>query len=35
VAEDNGILLICKKEEEQHIREIVNAVKLEKGEQFV
>jgi mannose-1-phosphate guanylyltransferase len=35
VAEDNGILLICKKEDEQHIREIVNAVKLEKGEHFV
>jgi len=35
VVEDNGILLICKKEDEQNIREIVNTVKLEKGDQFV
>ncbi len=35
VAEDDGILLICKKQDEQHIREIVNAVKLEKGEHYV
>lgn len=35
VAEDDGILLICKKQDEQHIREIVNAVKLEKGDQYV
>ena len=35
VAEDDDILLICKKQDEQHIREIVNAVKLEKGDQYV
>jgi len=35
VAEDDGILLICKKEDEQNIREIVNAVKLEKGGKYV
>jgi mannose-1-phosphate guanylyltransferase len=35
VAEDNGVLLICKKEDEQNIREIVNAVKLEKGDKYI
>jgi len=35
VVEDEGVLLICKKEDEQNIREIVNAVKIEKGEKFV
>jgi len=35
VVEDEGILLICRKKDEQHIREIVNTVKIEKGEQFV
>jgi len=35
VVEDDGILLICRKEDEQHIREIVNTVKIEKGDQFV
>ena len=35
VVESDGILLICKKSEEQNIREIVNKVKLEKGNQFV
>jgi len=35
VAEDDDILLICKKQDEQHIREIVNAVKLDKGDQYV
>lgn len=35
VAEDDGVLLICKKQDEQNIREIVNAVKIEKGEKYV
>ena len=35
VVEDDGILLVCRKPDEQNIREIVNAVKLEKGEKFV
>jgi len=35
VVEDEGVLLICKKEDEQNIREVVNAVKVEKGERFV
>ncbi|OFY86908.1 MAG: mannose-1-phosphate guanylyltransferase [Bacteroidetes bacterium RIFCSPLOWO2_12_FULL_35_15] len=35
VVESNGILLICKKEDEQHIRTFVNDVKVVKGEKFV
>jgi mannose-1-phosphate guanylyltransferase len=35
VAEDEDILLVCRKEDEQQLREIVNTVKLEKGEKFV
>ncbi len=35
VAESDGVLLICKKEEEQQIRTFVNDVKIEKGEKFV
>jgi mannose-1-phosphate guanylyltransferase len=35
VVEDDGILLICPKKEEQIIREIVNTVKIEKGDKFV
>ena len=35
VVEDEGTLLICRKEDEQHIREIVNTVKIEKGDRFV
>jgi mannose-1-phosphate guanylyltransferase len=35
VAEDENILLICKKQDEQQLREIVNTVKIEKGEKFV
>ncbi len=35
VAESNDILLICRKDDEQEIRQIVNNVKVEKGEQFV
>lgn len=35
VVEEENILLICKKEDEQQIRQIVNDVKIEKGENFV
>lgn len=35
VVEDDGILLVCRKEDEQNIRDIVNTVKLEKGDQYV
>jgi mannose-1-phosphate guanylyltransferase len=35
VVESNGILLICKKEDEQQIRTFVNDVKVAKGEKFV
>jgi len=35
VVENDNILLICKKSEEQRIRQFVNDVLLEKGEQFV
>ena len=35
VVESDGILLICKKEDEQHIRTFVNDVKVSKGEKFV
>jgi mannose-1-phosphate guanylyltransferase len=35
VVEDDGVLLVCRKKDEQNIREIVNTVKLEKGDQFV
>lgn len=35
VVEDDNILLICKKSEEQQIREFVNDVKIEIGEQFI
>jgi len=35
VVEDDDILLICKKEDEQHIRQIVNDVKIEKGDKYV
>lgn len=35
VVEDEGVLLICRKKDEQKIREIVNTVKIEKGEQYV
>lgn len=35
VVESNGILLVCKKEDEQQIRTFVNDVKLKKGEKFV
>lgn len=35
VVESDEILLVCKKSEEQNIREIVNKVKLEKGDHFI
>jgi mannose-1-phosphate guanylyltransferase len=35
VVEQDNVLLICKKSEEQKIRNIVNDVRIEKGEQFV
>jgi mannose-1-phosphate guanylyltransferase len=35
VAEDSGILLICKKEDEQQIRQFVTDVQIEKGEKYV
>lgn len=35
VVESEGILLVCKKEEEQQIRQFVNDVRMNKGEEFV
>jgi len=35
VVESEGILLICKKEDEQQIRQFVNDVRMNKGEEFV
>ena len=35
VVESENILLVCRKEEEQQIRQFVNDVKLTKGEKFV
>jgi mannose-1-phosphate guanylyltransferase len=35
VVEDQNVLLICKKEDEQQLRDIVNEVKIAKGEKFV
>lgn len=35
VVESDGILLICKKDDEQQIRTFVNDVKINKGEKFV
>jgi mannose-1-phosphate guanylyltransferase len=35
VVEDNGILLICKRNDEQNIRGYVDAVRNEKGEKYV
>ncbi|MFH0866113.1 MAG: mannose-1-phosphate guanylyltransferase [Bacteroidota bacterium] len=35
IVESDGILLICKMSDEQHIRKFVNDVKVEKGEQYV
>jgi mannose-1-phosphate guanylyltransferase len=35
VVEEEGTLLICKKSDEQQIRQIVNDVKMEKGDKYV
>jgi mannose-1-phosphate guanylyltransferase len=35
VVEEEGTLLVCRKEDEQQIRQFVNDVKIEKGDQFV
>jgi len=35
VVESDGVLMICKKEDEQQIRNFVNDVKVTKGEKFV
>jgi len=35
VVESDNILLICKMTDEQHIRQYVNDVKIEKGEEYV
>ncbi|MFN8135379.1 MAG: hypothetical protein U0Z17_09195 [Bacteroidales bacterium] len=35
VVEDNGILLICNRNDEQNIRSYVDAVRNEKGEKYV
>ena len=35
VVESDGILLICKKEDEQKIRHFVNDVKLKNGDVFI
>jgi mannose-1-phosphate guanylyltransferase len=35
VVESDGILLVCKRDEEQQIKRIVNDVKATKGDRFV
>ena len=35
IVEDDNILLICRKKDEQQIRQIVNDVKMKKGEKFI
>jgi mannose-1-phosphate guanylyltransferase len=35
VVEEEGALLICRKQDEQQIRQIVNDVKVEKGEKYI
>jgi len=35
IAEDNNTLLVCRKEDEQQIRQFVNDIKLEKGEKYI
>ena len=35
VVESDGILLICKKQDEQEIKTFVNDVKVHKGDKFV
>lgn len=35
VVEENGTLLVCRKDDEQQIRQFVADVKMDKGEQFI
>ncbi|MCF8362555.1 MAG: mannose-1-phosphate guanylyltransferase [Prolixibacteraceae bacterium] len=35
VAESDNTLMICKKEDEQHIRQFVNDIRISKGEEYV
>jgi mannose-1-phosphate guanylyltransferase len=35
VVESDNILLVCKRSEEQKIKQFVNDIKLEKGDKFV
>ncbi len=35
VVEDEGVLLVCKKTDEQQIRQFVNDVKVEKGNKYI
>ena len=35
VVESNNTLLVCKKEDEQKIKEFVTDIRIEKGEKFV
>jgi mannose-1-phosphate guanylyltransferase len=35
VVESDNVLLVCKKQDEQQIRQFVNDVKLNKGDRFV
>ncbi len=35
IVEDNGVLLICKKQDEQKLRNIVDEVKKQKGEKYL
>jgi mannose-1-phosphate guanylyltransferase len=35
VVESDGVLMVCKKEDEQQIRIFVNDVKVQKGDKYV
>ena len=35
VVEDDNILLVCRKKDEQQIRQIVSDVKMQKGEKYI
>jgi mannose-1-phosphate guanylyltransferase len=35
VVESDGVLMICKKQDEQQIRNFVNDVKVQKGDKFI
>jgi len=35
VVESNNVLLVCRMEDEQQIRQFVNDVKLQKGPQYI